>query len=111
MDGIFFTGIAGLAVTYGISLNVQQASVIWNICNAENKMISVERILQYSHIPSEAALIIEDSRPPNNWPETGTISFTNLQVSLKSHCFENHNIVRDNEICYCIKMSLYIAVI
>lgn len=57
-----------------------QASVIWNICNAENKMISVERILQYTNITSEAPLVIEDSRPPSNWPETGTICFKNLQV-------------------------------
>lgn len=73
-----------MAVTYGINLNVLQASVIWNICNAENKMISVERILQYSNITSEAPLVIEESRPPNNWPEVGTICFKNLQVSLYS---------------------------
>ena len=73
-----------MAVTYGINLNVQQASIIWNICNAENKMISVERILQYSNITSEAQLVIEESRPPNNWPEVGKICFKNLQVSLYS---------------------------
>ncbi|GFP91051.1 ABC transporter c family member 9 [Phtheirospermum japonicum] len=39
-EGIINPSIAGLAVTYGINLNVLQASVIWNICNAENKMIS-----------------------------------------------------------------------
>lgn len=79
---VFFViaGIAGLAVTYGINLNVQQASVIWNICNAENKMISVERVLQYSNLTSEAPLVIEDSRPSSQWPQNGTISFTNLQV-------------------------------
>lgn len=71
-----------MAVTYGINLNVLQASVIWNICNAENKMISVERILQYSNLTSEAPLLIEESRPPINWPEVGTICFKNLQVSL-----------------------------
>lgn len=73
-------GIAGLAVTYGINLNVLQASVIWNICNAENKMISVERVLQYTKLTSEAPLIVDDCRPPNNWPSTGTICFQNLQV-------------------------------
>lgn len=67
-------------MTYGINLNAQQASVIWNMCNAENKIISVERILQYSKLASEAALVIEDCRPPINWPSTGTICFRNLQV-------------------------------
>ncbi|KAI7725406.1 hypothetical protein M8C21_031087, partial [Ambrosia artemisiifolia] len=84
-DGIIDPSIAGLAVTYGINLNVQQASVIWNICNAENKMISVERVLQYSKLTSEAPLVIEDSRPPNEWPENGTISFTNLQIRYAEH--------------------------
>ncbi|KAF7825946.1 putative ABC transporter C family member 15 [Senna tora] len=84
-EGIINPSIAGLAVTYGINLNVLQASVIWNICNAENKMISVERILQYSNIKSEAALVIEDSRPPNNWPQTGTICFNNLQIRYAEH--------------------------
>lgn len=84
-EGIINPSIAGLAVTYGINLNVLQASVIWNICNAENKMISFERILQYSNIASEAALLIEDSRPPSNWPEMGMICFRNLHIRYAEH--------------------------
>lgn len=80
----YFTDIAGLAVTYGINLNVLQASIIWNMCNAENKMISVERILQYSNLPSEAPLTVEENRPPHKWPDVGTISFNNLQVSINA---------------------------
>ncbi|KAE9611183.1 hypothetical protein Lal_00012069 [Lupinus albus] len=84
-EGIINPSIAGLAVTYGINLNVLQASVIWNICNAENKMISVERIFQYSSIPHEAPLVIEDCRPTKNWPETGTICLNNLEVRYAEH--------------------------
>ncbi|KEH17986.1 multidrug resistance protein ABC transporter family protein [Medicago truncatula] len=84
-EGFINPSIAGLAVTYGINLNVLQASVIWNICNAENKMISVERILQYTNIASESPLVIEDCRPPRNWPETGTICFQNLQIRYAEH--------------------------
>ncbi|KAL2892659.1 ABC transporter C family member 9 [Bienertia sinuspersici] len=82
---IWLEGIAGLAVTYGINLNVLQASVIWNICNAENKMISVERVLQYTKLTSEAPLIIDDCRPPKNWPTTGMIRFQNLQIRYAEH--------------------------
>ncbi|KAF8013829.1 hypothetical protein BT93_I1631 [Corymbia citriodora subsp. variegata] len=84
-EGIINPGIAGLAVTYGITLHELQASVIWYLCNAENKMISFERILQYSDLPSEAALLIEDSRPPSNWPEMGKICFRNLQIRYAEH--------------------------
>lgn len=84
-DGIINPSIAGLAVTYGINLNVLQASVIWNICNAENKMISVERILQYTKLTSEAPFVIDDCRPPKNWPISGTICFQNLQIRYAEH--------------------------
>ncbi|CAA0384761.1 unnamed protein product [Arabidopsis thaliana] len=84
-EGVINPSIAGLGVTYGLSLNVLQATVIWNICNAENKMISVERILQHSKIPSEAPLVIDDQRPLDNWPNVGSIVFRDLQVRYAEH--------------------------
>ncbi|EMS60544.1 ABC transporter C family member 9 [Triticum urartu] len=84
-DIIVCTGIAGLAVTYALNLNGQLSSITWNICNTENKMISVERIMQYSRIPSEAPLIVDDHRPPNSWPKDGTINIRNLEVRYAEH--------------------------
>ncbi|XP_021755171.1 putative ABC transporter C family member 15 isoform X3 [Chenopodium quinoa] len=84
-DGIINPSIAGLAVTYGINLNVMQASLIWNICNVENKMISVERVLQYTELNSEAPLIIDNCRPPKNWPTTGITTFQNLKIRYAEH--------------------------
>nr|CAD1845002.1 unnamed protein product [Ananas comosus var. bracteatus] len=84
-EGFINPSIAGLAVTYGLNLNSQLATIIWNICNTENRMISVERILQYTRIPSEAPLLIEDCRPPNNWPEDGTICIKSLEVRYAEH--------------------------
>ncbi|KAG8365953.1 hypothetical protein BUALT_Bualt17G0025600 [Buddleja alternifolia] len=75
--------LAGLAATYGLNLNVLQAWVIWNLCNVENKMISVERILQFTGIPSEAPLVIDDCRPDNEWPHDGRIEVENLHVQYK----------------------------
>ncbi|MCD9642461.1 hypothetical protein HAX54_029292 [Datura stramonium] len=72
--------LAGLAATYGLNLNVLQAWVIWNLCNVENKMISVERILQFSDVPSEAPLIIEKSRPKPDWPLKGRIEVKDLHM-------------------------------
>ncbi|KAI3862972.1 hypothetical protein MKX03_005355 [Papaver bracteatum] len=84
-EGILNPSIAGLAVTYGLHLNILQACVIWHLCNAQNKMISVERILQYSKLTSEAPLVIEECRPPSNWPEFGKICFKNLEVRYAEH--------------------------
>ncbi|CAM0884177.1 unnamed protein product [Alopecurus aequalis] len=72
--------LAGLAATYGLNLNVLQAWVIWNLCNVENKMICVERILQFSTIPSEPPLVIETSRPRETWPWCGKIQIEALQI-------------------------------
>ncbi|OIW00626.1 hypothetical protein TanjilG_09107 [Lupinus angustifolius] len=72
--------LAGLVATYGLNLSVLQAWVIWNLCNVENKMISVERILQFSSIPSEAPLVIQDCRPEPEWPREGKIEFHNLHI-------------------------------
>ncbi|KAH9291892.1 hypothetical protein KI387_042919, partial [Taxus chinensis] len=77
--------IAGLAVIYGLNLNLVQFRLIWHICNVENNMISVERIVQYSRVPSEPPLIIEDSRPSSRWPFKGTIDMTGLQVRYGPH--------------------------
>ncbi|XP_049933313.1 putative ABC transporter C family member 15 [Nymphaea colorata] len=84
-DGAINPSIAGLAVTYALNLNIQQASIIWNMCNAENKMISVERILQYSKITSEAPFVIEECRPPKDWPSDGSISLKNLEIRYAEH--------------------------
>ncbi|KAF3322027.1 ABC transporter C family member 3 [Carex littledalei] len=49
--GLIDPGLAGLAVTYGLNLNMLLSWAVWNMCNLENDIISVERILQYTNIP------------------------------------------------------------
>ncbi|KAE9619405.1 hypothetical protein Lal_00047868 [Lupinus albus] len=75
--------MAGLAVTYGLNLNARLSRWILSFCKLENKIISIERIYQYSQIPSEAPAVIEDSRPPSSWPENGTIQIIDLKVRYK----------------------------
>ncbi|KAJ0987914.1 hypothetical protein J5N97_006270 [Dioscorea zingiberensis] len=78
-------GVAGLAVTYGLSLSSLLALVVWNICNLENKMISAERIFQYTCIPSEHPLVLEANRPPDNWPFCGEINIRDLLIRYAPH--------------------------
>ncbi|GKV19439.1 hypothetical protein SLEP1_g29700 [Rubroshorea leprosula] len=77
--GVIDPVIAGLAVMYGFQLNTLQFWAIWNLCNLESKIISVERILQYSSIPSEPSLVIETNRPAHSWPSHGEIDIHDLQ--------------------------------
>ncbi|KAI0529340.1 hypothetical protein KFK09_001887 [Dendrobium nobile] len=83
--GVIDPGLAGLAVTYGLNLNMLQAWVIWTLCNLENKIIAVERILQYTNIPSEPPLVIEMNRPDVNWPSKGDLDLHDLQVRYAPH--------------------------
>ncbi|KAK4768022.1 hypothetical protein SAY87_003163 [Trapa incisa] len=83
--GFIHPAMAGLAVTYGLNLNMLQDWVIWSLCTMENKIISVERILQYTTIPSEPPLVIESSRPECSWPSNGEIVIENLQVRYAPH--------------------------
>ena len=42
-------------------------------------MISVERVLEYSNLPTEAPLESEEKRrPPDSWPSSGAIQADNL---------------------------------
>ncbi|XP_017228295.2 ABC transporter C family member 5 [Daucus carota subsp. sativus] len=77
--------MAGLAVTYGLNLNARLSRWILSFCKLENKIISIERIHQYCHIPSEAPQVIEDSQPPPSWPEEGTIELNDLKVRYKEN--------------------------
>jgi ATP-binding cassette subfamily C (CFTR/MRP) protein 2 len=61
-------------------LNILIGWTIWNLCNVETKIISVERIQQYTRIQSEAPLVVEEKRPPPSWPSEGTIELQHLQV-------------------------------
>ncbi|XP_051222905.1 ABC transporter C family member 3 [Lolium perenne] len=78
--GFIDPAIAGLAVTYGLNLNTLQAFVVWCMCSLENKIISVERILQYISIPEEPPLSMSGDKLPYNWPSEGVIELHNLHV-------------------------------
>uniref|UniRef100_A0A6N2JWM3 ABC-type xenobiotic transporter n=1 Tax=Salix viminalis TaxID=40686 RepID=A0A6N2JWM3_SALVM len=75
----------GLAVTYALGLHMTQFMLIYCFCHCENKLISVERILQYISIPAEPPLVIEAKRPDHSWPSHGEVDIINLQVRYAPH--------------------------
>ncbi|KAL2245236.1 UNVERIFIED_CONTAM: ABC transporter C family member 3 [Sesamum indicum] len=84
-EGTIDPSVAGLAVTYGLNLNMLQAWVVWNLCFMENRIISVERILQYTSIPIEPPLVVESNRPESHWPIHGEVNIQDLQVRYAPH--------------------------
>lgn len=71
----------GLSLSYGLSLNGVLFWAIYMSCFVENRMVSVERIKQFTEIPSEAAWKMEDRLPPPNWPAHGNVDLIDLQVA------------------------------
>ncbi|VVC32361.1 ABC transporter type 1, transmembrane domain,ABC transporter-like,P-loop containing nucleoside triphosphate [Cinara cedri] len=69
-------GYVGLILTQLINLT---GAVQWGIRQAaelENQMTSVERVLEYTNIPQEAALESPpEKKPPKEWPSEGKIVF------------------------------------
>ncbi|EFJ08247.1 hypothetical protein SELMODRAFT_132012 [Selaginella moellendorffii] len=79
-SAIFVTGFAGLAISYGLSLNVAQVISVQNQCNLANFIVSVERIKQYLHLPREEPQTNILNEPPASWPDCGKIELQNLQI-------------------------------
>lgn len=59
----------------------------------ESQMTSVERVMEYAELPSEAPLESEPKyRPPNEWPSSGEIILSDLNFKYS----ENSNFVLKN---------------
>ncbi|KFK23358.1 hypothetical protein AALP_AAs47212U000100 [Arabis alpina] len=81
--GTFSSGFIGMALSYGLSLNMGLVYSVQNQCYLDNWIISVERLNQYSNIPPESPEVIEETRPPVNWPATGRVEISDLQIRYR----------------------------
>ncbi|KAK7831943.1 abc transporter c family member 10 [Quercus suber] len=57
------SGFIGMALAYGLSLNMMVVRSIQKQSTIADNIICVERLNQYMHIPSEAPEVIEENRP------------------------------------------------
>ncbi|KAJ0602533.1 putative ABC-type xenobiotic transporter [Helianthus annuus] len=74
------SGFIGMALSYGLSLNIFLVLSVQFQCQLSNLIVSVERLDQYMHIHSEAPKIIEDNRPSRSWPSIGRVFIENLKI-------------------------------
>ncbi|KAI5001703.1 hypothetical protein ZWY2020_026353 [Hordeum vulgare] len=70
----------GMSLSYGLSLNSLVYHAISISCMIENDMVSVERVNQYSSLPSEAAVSLRSSP---NWLRRGDIDIKDLEVRYR----------------------------
>ncbi|KAJ1270321.1 hypothetical protein BS78_06G045100 [Paspalum vaginatum] len=75
----------GMSLSYGLSLNSLVYYTISISCMIENDMVSVERVHQYSTLPSEAAWEVAECLPSPNWPSRGDIDVKDLKVRYRQN--------------------------
>ncbi|EFA83154.1 ABC transporter C family protein [Heterostelium album PN500] len=75
-------GTAGLVITYALAITSNMNWMVRMSCDMENSVVSVERIQEYTMLPSEAALH-NDKRISSNWPDQGAIVFRNLWLAYR----------------------------
>ncbi|KAI5642313.1 ABC transporter transmembrane region domain-containing protein [Phthorimaea operculella] len=78
MEGCY----VGLAITQSISLTGVFQWGMRQSAEMENQMTSVERVMEYTALPQEDVLRVEeeDKKPPKDWPQEGAIHFDNLSL-------------------------------
>lgn len=84
-QGLISPSLAGVAITYGSGLSSALARLVWNVCQLETTVVSMERILQYCKLLSEPPLVIDNVRPARDWPSQGTVEINRLQVRYNAH--------------------------
>ncbi|QPG74364.1 hypothetical protein FOA43_001691 [Brettanomyces nanus] len=76
-------GLVGLSVSYALQVTQSLNWIVRMTVDIESNIVSVERVLEYSHLTPEAPEIIKESRPPSKWPFNGAISFDDYSARYR----------------------------
>ncbi|KAL2164206.1 hypothetical protein VTH06DRAFT_3422 [Thermothelomyces fergusii] len=76
-------GWVGLALSHGLQITTSLNWIVRQTVEVETNIVSVERVLEYARLPSEAPEIIHRSRPPVSWPSRGEVEFINYSARYR----------------------------
>ncbi|SJM84141.1 probable Metal resistance protein YCF1 [Zygosaccharomyces bailii] len=82
-NGKLTPGMIGLSLSYALQITQSLNWIVRMTVEVETNIVSVERIKEYSEIPSEAPYIIEDHRPSPDWPTQGAIEFQHYSTRYR----------------------------
>jgi ABC-type multidrug transport system fused ATPase/permease subunit len=77
-------GMVGLAMSYALQITQSLNWIVRQTVEVETNIVSVERVLEYARLPSEAPEIISKHRPPISWPAQGAVSFNHYSSRYRA---------------------------
>ncbi|GFT36073.1 multidrug resistance-associated protein 1 [Nephila pilipes] len=81
----YSAAIVGLTLTYALNVTDSLATFVRLFTQVENQMVSVERIHEYSDLPSEASWKTESIQfSREDWPNRGVVSFRDYKMRYRT---------------------------
>ena len=77
-------GLVGLSMSYALQITTSLNWIVRQTVEVETNIVSVERVLEYARLPSEAPDIISKHRPKISWPAQGAVDFKNYSARYRS---------------------------
>jgi ATP-binding cassette subfamily C (CFTR/MRP) protein 1 len=81
--GRLSAGTIGLAMSYALQITQSLNWIVRMTVEVETNIVSVERILEYTTLESEAPEIVPEHRPPAIWPTDGALSFNDYSTRYR----------------------------
>ncbi|KAF2435180.1 putative ABC metal ion transporter [Tothia fuscella] len=76
-------GAVGLAMSYGLQITQSLSMMVRVSVEVETNIVSVERVLEYANLPSEAEDVIRSNRPAPTWPAKGEVQFNDFSMRYR----------------------------
>lgn len=80
---ILSPAMVGFIMTYVFTSTTRLNAIVRMWAQCEVKAVNLERVIEYTKLPSEAETVIEDHRPPTHWPADGSIHFKNYSTRYR----------------------------
>ncbi|KAL8676645.1 MAG: hypothetical protein Q9186_006856 [Xanthomendoza sp. 1 TL-2023] len=76
-------GMVGLAMSYALQITQSLNWIVRQTVEVETNIVSVERVLEYARLPTEAPERVSKSKPKIGWPAYGAVGIRNYSTRYR----------------------------